>query len=520
MNGLKEDLAVLQEISFAVVHERNVEKLMDEVLAVLHRKMGMVRAAFTLQQGDVYQMVASHGFGEEGEKKGRYHPGEGITGSVAFTGKPQIVSDIAKDKRFLNLTGSHKANEHIAFLCVPVVYNERIIGTLSIERKTAPNVDLELDLQLLEIIGNLTAEAVAIRRQEHEERQNLFAENERLREAVYGSSGNPGKLIGNCRSMKQVYQLIRQVAPSNATVLIRGSSGTGKELVADAIQQLSGRSDRPFITLNCAALPEALVESEIFGHEKGSFTGASERRIGRVEAANHGTLFLDEIGDLNPQSQIKLLRFIQERTFSRIGSNEELHADVRIIAATSRDLEALIRNEKFREDLYYRLNVFPIVVPDLSKRRCDIVLLAEHFIEKYNLRHGKNIKRISAPAVNMLMAYHWPGNVRELENCMERAILTAADDCIYGYNFPPSLQKSSLVDDEGVEEERSGSLIDENADFNTKVNSFERELIVEALRKYKGNMSAAARELKLSPRVIHYKINRLKISPDLYHQED
>jgi Nif-specific regulatory protein len=308
--------------------------------------------------------------------------------------------------------------------------------------------------------------------------------------------------------MQKIYDLIRQVAPSNATVLIRGSSGTGKELVANAIYKLSPRLDKPFIALNCAALPESLVESELFGHEKGSFTGAVNTRIGRVEAANKGTLFLDEIGDLTPQTQVKLLRFIQERTFSRVGSNEELKSDVRLLAATSRDLEELMAQGKFREDLYYRLNIFPITIPDLAKRRCDIILLAEHFIQKLNLRYGKTVQRLSTPAINMLMIYHWPGNVRELENCIERAVLTSSDDCIHSYNLPPSLQTGASNDSE--------LLKDGNASFNILVESFERELIVEALKKNNGNMSAAGRTLGLSPRVMHYKINRLAIEPDVY----
>ena len=249
-------------------------------------------------------------------------------------------------------------------------------------------------------------------------------------------------MVGNCREMQIVYEQLHQVAPSDATVLIRGGSGTGKEMIARAIVNLSARKDKPFITLNCAALPENLVESELFGHEKGAFTGAMARRIGRAEAADGGTLFLDEIGDLTMQTQVKLLRFLQERTFSRVGSNEEIHADVRFLAATSRNLEELMAQGKFREDLYYRLNIFPIVMPDLAKRKSDIILLAEHFIDKFNLKYGKKITRLSTTAINLLMSYHWPGNVRELENCMERAVLTAKDECVHSFNLPPSLQTS------------------------------------------------------------------------------
>ena len=505
MGEARSEIEVLSEISSAVLREKNVERLLELVLDILSREMGMLRATFTLREGDHYQIEASRGLDEAEKRRGRYHPGEGITGTVAASGRPALVKDISKDKNFLNRTGSHKAGERAAFLCVPIRHHEQIVGTLSIERNGGPGVDLESDLKLLEVIGNLTAEAVAVRKQEFEERETLETENRRLREAIHRSA-NPGQIIGNCRNMQPIYQLIRQVAPTDATVLIRGNSGTGKELVALAIRQLSHRREGPFVTLNCAALPDTLIESELFGHEKGAFTGAQTRRTGRVEAADGGTLFLDEIGDLSPTSQVKVLRFLQERTYSLVGSNEEKRSDVRIIAATSRNLEELIEKGEYREDLYYRLNVFPIQLPDLAHRRCDILLLAEHFIAKYNLRHGKTVKRLSTPAINMLMAYHWPGNVRELENCIERAVLTASGEVILGHNLPPSLQTASSSG--------TGLIPDESGDFKTLVDSFQRELIVEALKKEHGNMSAAARSLKLSPRMMHYKINRLGVNPD------
>ncbi|MDD3115956.1 MAG: sigma 54-interacting transcriptional regulator [Victivallaceae bacterium] len=500
------EIAVLREISSAIVHERDVETLLNKILEVLSQRIGMLRGTFTLLHGNTLTIEASHGIEATAKKRGRYMLGEGVTGHVADTGKPLLIPDISKDKRFLNRTGARNAKEQVAFICVPIIHMERIIGTLSIDRIVTPKTDLALDMKFLEIIGNITAEAVAAMLEHIQEHEVLLEENRQLREML---TGNPGELVGNCRTMRGIYELIRQVAPSDATVLIRGSSGTGKELVARAIVKLSNRADKPFITLNCAALPENLVESELFGHEKGAFTGAVERRIGRAEAADGGTLFLDEIGDLSPSTQVKLLRFVQERTFSRVGSSKELRSNVRFLAATSRNLEELMVQGKFREDLYYRLNIFPISMPDLCKRRCDIILLSEHFIEKHNLRYNKKVTRLSTPAINMLMSYHWPGNVRELENCIERAVLTASDDCIHSYNLPASLQTGK---------ESGSALLPENgnASFTTLVDSYERELIVEALKRNNGNMSAAARDLKLSPRVIHYKIGRLGITPEWY----
>lgn len=505
MNGINKspdlEMVVLREISSAIVNERNGTALLQHILDVLYRRMKMLRGTFTIRRGNDLMIEASHGLDEQEMKRGHYRVGEGITGHVAETGLPHVIEDISQDSRFLNRTRTRKSGEKVAFICVPIIHLQQVIGTLSIDRPVDRNTDLERDQKLLEIVGNIVGDALAASLQAREERAALMAENEKLRQLL---TTNPGELIGNCRPMLQVYEQIRQVAPSDATVLIRGSSGTGKELVARAVVNLSGRKDKPLVTLNCAAMPENLLESELFGHEKGSFTGATARRIGRAEAADGGTLFLDEIGDLSLQMQVKLLRFLQEKTFSRVGSNRELHSDVRFIAATSRNLEELMAENKFREDLYYRLNIFPIVMPDLAKRKGDIMLLAEHFLSKFNLKYGKDIKRLSTPAINMLMAYHWPGNVRELENCMERAVITAQEDCIYGYNLPASLQMPSNE----APHARDG---EDYADLPTMVDSFERELIVAALKRSPGNMSAAARELGVSPRVLHYKMHRLGI---------
>lgn len=497
--SLELEIAVLQEISSAVVHERDVEALLNKILAVLHKRMGMLRGTFTLRQGDILSIEASHGLDEQERQRGRYHIGEGITGHVAERGIPHIVPDISKDKRFLNRTGTRTGQGPIAFICVPIVHLEQVIGTLSIDRQVDGDTDLARDCKLLEIVGNIAAEAVAACIKAREERESLLEENRQLRSMLANA---PGGLIGNSPAMAAVYEQIRQAAPSDATILIRGKSGTGKELVARAIVQLSPRANKPFVALNCAALPENLVESELFGHEKGAFTGAVSRRVGRAELADGGTLFLDEVGDLSLSAQAKLLRFIQERTFSRVGSSRELHADVRFLAATSRDLEDLMAQKLFREDLYYRLNIFPIYMPDLAERQGDIVQLAEHFIRRMNARYNKTIKGVSASAVNLLTSYHWPGNVRELENCIERAVLTCTGDCIHSCNLPPSLQNSG-------DTPRSASATGRS--LKSMLESCERELIVDALRQNQGNMSAAARALGISPRVMHYKIAKLNI---------
>ena len=318
--------------------------------------------------------------------------------------------------------------------------------------------------------------------------------------------GIPGELIGNTSEMREVSKLVRQIASSNATVLIRGKAGTGKEYVARSIHELSERKDSPFISLNCDALSEGVnsFESELFGFERGAFTGASNRHIGKAEQANGGTLFLDEIADLSQTSQVKLLQFIQDQSFKRLGSNIVQRSNVRLIASTGKNLEAMMQQGSFREDLYYRLNIFQISLPELTQRKTDILLLADHFIEKMNLKYGKKILRLSSPAIDMLMSYHWPGNVRELENCIEHACLATTDVCINAYDLPPTLQTDVT----------SGTSVlpEGNSPLSTLMDSYEREILSEALRRHDGNMSAAGRDLSVSPRMMLYKIRRLGIA--------
>ena len=504
-NELPPEIDVLREISSVLVRERDVRRILDCVLGILEQRMGLLRGTFALLHGDELAIEASRGLGEKERAHGRYRLGEGITGAVAKRGRAEVVPDIRKDRRFLNRTGARRDPFPVAFVCVPLLHLGETIGTLSIDRPNPPESSAEAfqrDVALLQTIANMTAEAAEVCRKEGDERARLESENRGLRDLL---AGNPGELLGNCREMRAVYEQIRQVAPTDATVLVRGASGTGKELVAQALRRLSPRKEKPFVTLNCAAVPEALLESELFGHEKGSFTGAFQRRIGRAEQADGGTLFLDEIGDLSVPLQVKLLRFLQERTFSRVGSNEEIRSDVRFVAATSRDLERMMAEGKFREDLYYRLSVFPIVLPDLAARSGDVLLLAEHFMRRMSLKYGKTVTKLSEPAVNMLLTWKWPGNVRELENCIERAVLTATDDTVHGYNLPPQLQAGRY------EETAPDSAPGAHPTLAAQLADCERRILTEALRRHDGNRSAAGRELGVSPRMMNYRLGRLGI---------
>lgn len=511
MDNLNQNISVLKKISHLVAKHTPVSDMISQMLGILYTEMGFLRGTITLREGDMLVIEASQGLNKNEVERGTYRVGEGITGKVARDGKSMVVVDLSKEKDFLNKTGARSGEKNVAFICVPVVYMDDVIGTISIDRKVEKDTDLNADLRLLEIIADIMADAIFASYAEIEERKKLLSENRRL-QLELDNKMRPGEIIGSCSGMKKVYSMIFKVASSNATVLIRGESGTGKELVARAIQKNSVRQDKPFVSINCAALPEGLIESELFGHEKGAFTGAVNRKIGLVEVADKGTLFLDEVGDLTLMMQLKLLRFIQEHSYYRIGGDEERRVDVRIIAATSRNLEEMIREGSFREDLYYRLNVFPIYMPALRNRKCDITTLAEYFLQKYNSIHNKSVARISTPAINMLMSYYWPGNVRELENCIEYAVLNTSDNVISGYNLPPSLQTDISCKSSSAPESESG----ESADYETLVGNFEREIIINALKNTNGNATSAAKYLKTTPRIMLYKIKKLGIDTRLY----
>ena len=319
----------------------------------------------------------------------------------------------------------------------------------------------------------------------------------------------PGKMVGNSGEMRTVYKQIKACAGNDAPALIYGNDGTGKELTARTIAELSPRKGGPFTVLGCANLresfgnPASAFESELFGYERGAFLGANTRHIGKAEVANGGTLFLDDVSALGLPDQEKLLRFMQGQTFNRLGGNMQLHSDVRIIASSSKNLEEMMQQKLFREDLFYRLNIVQITLPDLAQRKSDILLLAEHFIAQVNLKYGRHVMRLSTPAIDMLMSYHWPGNVQELENCIERAALATTDDCIHSHDLPPTLQtdvtsKTSIIPEGG-------------ASLETLLESYEREILTEALRRNNGNLSAAGRDLSVSPRMMHYKVKKFGI---------
>jgi len=494
----RREVHLLHQISEELASpKRHLGPILKAILTHMAGFAGMERGMITVIEPsrDLARVDVSHGLSAEQQARGRYQLGEGVIGRVLDCGEPCVVPNIGRDPMFLDRTGSraHLDPSKIAFLCVPVTHQGQVIGALSVDRIYERDVSLEEDLRLLTIIATMIGQAVRQRKDQLEEQESLRREQKQLEEKPQHEVPD---LIGTSRQMRTALELIRQVAPSDATVLIRGESGTGKELVARAVHADSSRRDGPFIAVNCGSIPEQLVESELFGHVKGAFTGAQSNRVGRFEAAHGGTLFLDEVGELSLPSQVKLLRALQTRQIDRVGDTRPRPIDVRVIAATHVNLEKAIQEGRFRDDLYYRINVFPIFVPALRERKTDITLLADHFLEKYAREHGRNVVRISTPAIDMMMAYHWPGNVRELENCIARAVLLTSDGVVREHHLPPSLQtgQSSGTTRPGTLEEQ--------------LMAFEREILVEAIRNANGNQSQAARALGTTARILGYRLRR------------
>jgi Nif-specific regulatory protein len=492
-------LGALLEVSQALGSTLNIREAVEKVLEILDRELGMKRGAIALlSEKDDLAIEYAHGLSDAERERGRYKLDEGITGRVVTSGKPVVVPQVSREPLFLNRTRKRAPGQEESFICVPVKDRRKTIGALSITYPFKQNRVYDDTVKLLSIVASMISQSLRLAQMVEQEKAQLVDENALLKRELQ-QKYDFRNIVGASKEMRDVYEQIAQVAPSHTTVLIRGESGTGKELAAHAIHYNSPRGAKPFIKVNCAALPESLIESELFGHEKGAFTGAIARKKGRFELAEGGTLFLDEIGDLSPAMQVKLLRVLQEREFERVGGSETVRVNVRLIAATNVDLEQAVQDARFRSDLYYRLNVFSIYLPPLRERKTDVVLLADHFLEKYGRQNGKRIKRISTPAIDMLVSYHWPGNVRELENVIERASLVCEGSVIHGHNLPPSLQTA----------EGSGTVT--KMSLEQAVNAFEKDLIQDVLKTARGNRARAARMLDTTERILGYKVKRYAI---------
>ena len=405
-------------------------------------------------------LAAATGAGGSGRRQCR-RAGDSAWASV-------VVSRIARTPPSRPTAGGAAARE-LSLVAAPILLGGRAAGALSVELAYDLERDLHRALSYVTLLASTMAQAVAGSRRA-QERQRLSDETSDLRNRTLEHADFP-RLVGTSAPLGEVQTQVAQVASSDTTVMLRGESGTGKGLIAQAIHHNSPRARKPFVTVSCAALPADLIESELFGHEAGAFTGAHTAKNGRFEMANGGTLFLDEIGELTPGVQVKLLRVLQEREFERLGGTQTHSLNVRVLAATNRNLEKAIASGEFREDLYYRLNVFSIFVPPLRDRKADILLLADHFLERFAREHGKNVRRISTPAIDMLASYHWPGNVRELSNAIERAMVLCDGGAVHAHHLPPTLQTA----------ESSGTVV--NQSLQEIVEAVEKDALQDALKQ-------------------------------------
>ncbi|MBF0565187.1 MAG: nif-specific transcriptional activator NifA [Nitrospirae bacterium] len=528
------ELNALYEISKILGSSLNLDKTLKNAMKVLSMFLDMKRGTVALKDDNELVIKAAHGLTLDEIKLGRYKLGEGIMGQVAKSGYPIVIPNVGDEPLFLNKTGSRLDidKENIAFLCVPILFKTEILGVLSVDRLfSSATISLDEDLRLLKIIASLIGQSVQLSRKVEQERLELIAQREALKIELKGRY-RIKNIVGSSNVMQEVYESVYRVSPSKATVLLMGESGTGKELIARAIHYMGPRADEPFVKFNCASIPEGLLETELFGHEKGAFTGAANARKGRFELANRGTIFLDEIADLTLSLQPKILRVLQEREFERIGGEKTIKVDVRVIAATSRDLENLVAERQFREDLFYRLNVVPIFMPPLRNRKDDIIDLVEHFLDKFNKENLRDIK-LTRDAVNVMVAYSWPGNVRELENTIERIVIMSPEEVVKPEDLPLNIREPRLIEcvkAEGIKingakaeslkagtahEAETAPASQPQGQSTTTLSQVERTQIIEALSKANWVHAKAAKLLGITPRQIGYKVKKYGIRQDI-----
>jgi Nif-specific regulatory protein len=497
---LEEQLGALYEVSSVLSRSLNLRETLCEVLKVLNDRSRLHYGMVCLVDGESGELLVSalHDAQALPVESVRYRPGEGVIGRILEHNETWILPRVGDEPRFLSRLNIY--DQDLPFIGVPIrIGEDGAVGVFAAQPSAATG--LRQCARFLEMVANLIGQTVRLSHKVEAEQRALREERDKLRRQVKGNHGFDS-VVGRTAAMQLVFEQVRQVAKWNTTVLIRGESGTGKELVANAIHYNSPRARGPFVKLNCAALPDNLLESELFGHEKGAFTGALTQRKGRFELADGGTLFLDEIGEISPAFQAKLLRVLQEGEFERVGGNRTLKVDVRVIAATNRDLERAVASGDFREDLYYRLNVMPIQMPPLRERTEDIPDLARFLVGKIARRQGRELE-ITDSAVRLLMRHRWPGNVRELENCLERAAVMSEAGTI----DRDAINIAGLDDRVGFVEPSGAPTRVDLSDPNLD----ERERVIAALEEAGWVQAKAARLLNMTPRQIAYRIQTLNI---------
>jgi Nif-specific regulatory protein len=523
-----QELSTLTEIGALLSSTLELRDAFQKMMQIISDKLDMRRGALVLldESSGRLRTEAAVGMTSDEIERGKYALGEGITGNVVATGRPRIIGDLRNEPDFLNRTGRlnyQTADRAMSFLCVPIRVEGRTAGALSVDKPFISEEQLGSDHKFLDIIAAFLAQAIQINRIVMRQKEVLLEENAQLRAQVRDRYKFEN-IIGDSPAMHEVFATVGQVANSRATVLLLGENGTGKEMIAKAIHYNSPRKDKAFVRVNCGALAGTLFESEVFGHVKGSFTGAIKDKIGRFEAADGGTIFLDEIGTLDPQMQVKLLRVLQEREFERVGDNQTIQVDVRVIAATNVDLQEEVARGQFREDLFYRLNVVSVYLPPLRNRREDIPRLIDFFLDKYNGINNRTLRRISREMLNVLLRYPWPGNVRELENAIERAVVLSTTDDFTEDLLPLGVrmfaaQRRTSQSSESIEtltrrladqaigdyEMREGDI------YKLVVDQIEAALIDRALAKCGGVKTKAADFLGINRNTLNKKVKELGI---------
>lgn len=514
-------IQALSEICQLIGEAVHLDTALARVFQVLHEILNMDRATLVLldPHRQRLEIKASYGLTIEEEQRGIYGLSEGICGQIFQTGSPCIVPDINSEPLFLNRTGARTTitKDKLSFIGVPVLMAQKPVGVLTVDRLFGPEISFKEDISFLSILATLISQFLSLHQAIRHKEKRLLEENRSLKAELHGRF-NRHYIIGRSRPMQEVFATIEKVAPSRATALLMGESGTGKELVARAIHEASPRKDKNFVKINCAALPENLLESELFGHEKGAFTGATAIRAGRFELADGGTIFLDEIGELPLSLQAKLLRVLQERQFERLGGTRTLEVDVRIIAATNVNLGNAVANGTFRNDLYYRLNVLPFHLPPLRERKSDIPILLNHFLHASNERNGMEVE-LSQEVLDFLMDYNWPGNVRELQNLVERLVILTDKSIIYKSDLPHEMmrtlpQETTLTSSARTAPTDLGPGSSISGSKNPALHSLEdleRAEIKAALMRNGWVQARAARELGLTQRQIGYRMKKFKL---------
>lgn len=497
------ELSAILEVSRVLTSSFDLQKNLMSVMKILSTRLEMQRGCvFLLHKPSMdLRIVAAHGLSIEEIRRGTYRIGEGIVGRVIETESPMFISNIGNEPKFLNKTASRPQKSGVSFICVPIALDREILGVISVDRIYAEERGtVEDDLRVLHIVASFIAQFVTL----WENFRKTKRECGDLRSQLEEKYSLPN-IIGESAPFQQVLKSVRKVASTDTTVLLLGESGTGKELIAQTLHYQSRRAKGRFVPINLAALPENLIEVELFGVEKGAYTGAASRRIGRFETADHGTLFLDEIGEMPLSLQVKLLRVLQEQTFERIGSSTPIQADVRVVTATHRSLLDEVKKGNFREDLYWRLNVVPIVLPPLRERETDIPLLLDFYMEKFNRRYGRNI-HLSEAVKSSMARYPWPGNVRELANAVERLVVMAENNAVQMEDLPSNF-RASPPKGQGANHvfpPRDDNMCEE-------VEKFEKREIIKALRDSNFVKQRASRMLGITPRQLSYRIKKYAI---------